>query len=267
MMKNKIIKNVKRIFAGLVAAVVVAATAVQPVDTFAKNAGTEGKDYVIDLADILTDSEEEALSAKCKKASGKCKTDIVIITMRTGMDYSVLDNYIRSEIIEKSYGYNGDGDTPDAIVYAIDMVSRADRIITSGIAMSDISQTRLNNIREDAEEELKGGDYYSGCKKYINGVERALRRDLFYKLTLNLPFKLIISLVVAVVAVLVMRRNAKSKMTVDARNYTGRQPVIHRREDRFINTTVRTRHIESNSGGGGGGHSGGGNSGSSGGHF
>jgi len=62
---------------------------------------------------------------------------------------------------------------------------------------------------------------------------------------------------------------AKSKMTVDSRTYTRNHNFnVRRREDRFINTTVVTRHIESSSSSGSsGGGGGGGNSGSSGGHF
>ena len=52
------------------------------------------------------------------------------------------------------------------------MVSRADRIVTSGNAKSDISQSQLDGIREKAEKKLADGDYFEGCKKYIKGVER-----------------------------------------------------------------------------------------------
>ena len=221
---------------------------------------------VIDTADILSLDEEEELAELCRKVSKNCNTDVVIITMRTGKDYSVMDNYIRN-IIEKYYGYSGTGKNSDAIVYAIDMVSRADRIITSGNARSDISQSHLDDIRENAEEKLADGDYYGGCRKFAKGVERRMNRSIGYRLTLYLPIKIIIAAVIAVIAVLVMMSSAKSKMTVNAMTYRNGNIMVRQSRDNFIRTTVTTRTISSSSGGSGGGGGGGGNSGGSGGHF
>lgn len=222
--------------------------------------------HVIDTADILSTGQEENLAELCMKVSKNCSTDVVVITMRTGKDYSIMDNYIR-DIIEKYYGYSGTGNNSDAIVYAIDMISRADRIITSGNARSDISQSQLDNIRIDAEDELKDGDYYGGCKKFAKGVERRMNRSIGYRLTLYLPVKIIIAAVIAVVAVLIMMAGAKSRMTVNAMTYQNGNVIVRQSRDNFIRTTVTTRTISSSSGGGGGGGGGGGNSGSSGGHF
>ena len=112
-----------------------------------------GKTYVIDDAGILSTSEEQSLSELCKKASDKCQVDIIVITMNQNLDYSPMDTYLRS-ILEKQYGYNGTGSNCDAVVYGIDMTSRADRIVTSGRARSDISQSKLDSIRESAENRL-----------------------------------------------------------------------------------------------------------------
>lgn len=233
-------------------------------ESYIKNSST--KLYVIDMADIFTEGEEARLTDKCKKTSEKCKTDIVIITMKTGKDYSEFDTFIRN-ILEANYGYNGTGTNSEAIIYGIDMVSRADRIITSGRTRSDISQGALDSIREDAEEDLADGDYYGGCVDFINGVERQMNDSFWYKFTLYTPIKFIISAIVSLVSVLVMYTSAKPKMTVTSGTYADPNIRIHRREDRFINTTYTRRTIESSSGSRSGGGGGGGNSGSSGGHF
>lgn len=233
-------------------------------ESYIKNSST--KLYVIDMADIFTEGEEARLTDKCKKASENCKTDIVIITMKTGKDYSEFDTFIRN-ILEANYGYNGTGTNSEAIIYGIDMVSRADRIITSGRTRSDISQGALDSIRMDAEEDLADGDYYGGCVDFINGVERQMNESFWYKFTLYTPIKLIISAVVSLVSVLVMYTSAKPKMTVTSGTYADPNIRIHRREDRFVNTTYTRRTIESSSGSRSGGGGGGGNSGSSGGHF
>lgn len=229
-----------------------------------KRANENGKTYVYDMADILTDDEETRLEERCRKASANCKTDIVIITMKTGKDYNDFDNFVRKDIINKYFGYSGTNDSPDAIVYGIDMVSRADRIITSGKAQTDISQSALNSIREDAEDELADGYYYDGCVKFIKGTELQLNESFLYEFTLFMPAKLLIAAVLAVVSVLLMMISAKSKMTVNSATYMNNNFKILGRNDRFINTTTRTRTIEADNGGSSGG---GGNSGSSGGHF
>ena len=109
------------------------------------------KTYVIDDAEILSTSEEKHLAELCKAASDKCKLDIVIITMSRNLDGYAMDTYLRS-ILEKNYGYYATGSDCEAVVYGIDMKSRADRIVTSGRARSDISQSRLDSIREKAEK-------------------------------------------------------------------------------------------------------------------
>jgi uncharacterized protein len=188
--------------------------------------------------------------------------------MTQGLDGTVLDNYIRN-IISSDYGYDASKSVKDAIVYVIDMQSRADRIVTSGNAQTNISQSELNGIREDAEEKLSEARYYKGCVKYINGVQSVMSSSVSYKVKMYIPQKIIISLIVAAVVVLIMMSNAKAKMTVSGTTYTKEHRFdVRQKRDQFINTTVVKRHIDNDhgSGGGGGGHSGG-NSGSSGGHF
>lgn len=236
-----------------------------PIDAMAADAS---KQYVTDNADLFTTAEEKKLESLCQKASEDCKTDIIIITMNDGLDGSALDNHVR-HILETSYGYQGSGTDCDAIAYVIDMGSRADRVVTSGNTRNDnITQKQLDHIREAAENKLKNGNYYAGCTKYVNGVERRMNKSLTYQLTLYLPIKLLIAAVVAVVAVLAMMFHAKSRMTVGSNTYArGHQGNLLARDDQYINTTVVTRHIQTNNGSGGGGGGGGGNSGSSGGHF
>ena len=55
--------------------------------------------------------------------------------------------------------------------------------------------------------------------------------------------------------------------TVEGNTYAKNGVHVYRREDRFINTTVTTRTIETNNSSGGSSGGGGGNSGSAGGHF
>lgn len=260
-------KNFKIILLALLAIMVIfTQTVFVPQSVSAQEAG-QNKIYVTDEADIFTQKEEEKLQELCEKASAGCETDVVIMTLRTGKDYSVLDSYVRN-IMNEKYGYNGTSNPPDAVVYVIDMVSRADRIVTSGKAQTDITQASLDKIREKAEKKLADGDYYAGCKKYISGIQAQLNYHISYKLMQTWPAAALCAVIASVLTVLIMMHSAKTKMTVDSRTYQNKGYRIIQREDRLLNTTVVTRTIETGSrSGGGGGGGGGGNSGSSGGHF
>ena len=216
------------------------------------------KIYVTDEAEILSDTKESKLQKKCKSVSKNCKTDV---------DYTDLDNYVRTFAKEKGYAYDASSSEADYIVYVIDMKSRAVRVVTSGIAKSDISQSDLQSIIDKTTSTLSDGNYYKACVKYTDITQNLLSTSKTYKLFLYMPIKLGIAAVIAIVVVLVMMFNAKAKMTVDGNTYAKNGIHVYRREDRFINTTVTTRTIETNNSSGGSSGGGGGNSGSAGGHF
>ena len=142
-------------------------------------ADTQSKEYVVDDAGLFTDKEKEQLTKMCRKASDACKTDVVILTQSKGLDDKELENYVRG-IINESYGYDESSSEPDAIVYVIDMKSRADMLVTSGIARTtkSFTQSKLDAIREN---DLKADVIYAcgptpmlrAIKKYAeeNGIE------------------------------------------------------------------------------------------------
>ena len=207
------------------------------------------KIYVTDEAEILSDTKESKLQKKCKSVSKNCKTDVAVLT------------------ISKGYAYDASSSEADYIVYVIDMKSRAVRVVTSGKAKSDISQSDLQSIIDKTTSTLSDGNYYKACVKYTDITQKLLSTSKTYKLYLYMPIKLGIAAVIAIVVVLVMMFNAKAKMTVDGNTYAKNGIHVYRREDRFINTTVTTRTIETNNSSGGSSGGGGGNSGSAGGHF
>ena len=170
---------------------------------------------------------------------------------------------------EKGYAYDASSSEADYIVYVIDMKSRAVRVVTSGKAKSDISQSDLQSIIDKTTSTLSDGNYYKACVKYTDITQKLLSTSKTYKLYLYMPIKLGIAAVIAIVVVLVMMFNAKAKMTVDGIHMQKNDhSYVYRREDRFINTTVTTRTIETNNSSGGSSGGGGGESGKCrGGHF
>ena len=61
------------------------------------------KIYVTDEAEILSDTKESKLQKKCKSVSKNCKTDVAVLTISKGLDYTDLDNYVRTFAKEKGY--------------------------------------------------------------------------------------------------------------------------------------------------------------------
>ena len=217
------------------------------------------KEYVYDNAGILTADEISKLKSQCKKASADSECDIVIITTNIGHDGSTMDSYLKQFLDDNGYSQN-------AVIYGVDMKSRADRMYTQGKAGTDISQETIDDIRKACGEKLSDKEYYTAFSKYVKNMNMCMTTSIVKKLTYKMWIKLLIASGVAVAAVLTMMHNAKARMTVSSTEYTKDHNFkVNDRRDVFINTTVVTRHIEHNnssgSSGGGGGNSG------SGGHF
>ena len=74
------------------------------------------KIYVTDEAEILSDTKESKLQKKCKSVSKNCKTDVAVLTISKGLDYTDLDNYVRTFAKEKGYSltmYNRRREIPE----------------------------------------------------------------------------------------------------------------------------------------------------------
>ncbi|MGN0318558.1 MAG: TPM domain-containing protein [Lachnospira sp.] len=224
--------------------------------------------YVIDDAGIISDSEEAKLNKLCNKVSKDCGIDMIIVTTRKGHDYGVFDEYMENLIKEKYGNYRYDDKEYSAVVFGIDMVSRAYRFCATGKARVNVTDGVYRKISDDAAEYLSDGDYYGACKYFVKHINNKLNDSIVYKLFYKWYIKLAISLVVAVIAVLIMMYNAKAHMTVADTTYTkNHQFRVNDRRDIFVNTTVVKHHIQTNNGGSHGGGGGGGHSGHGGGHF
>ena len=143
------------------------------------------KEYVYDNAGILTADEISKLKSQCKKASEDSECDIVIITTNIGHDGSTMDSYLKKFLDDNGY-------SKDAVIYGVDMKSRADRMYTQGKAGTDISQETIDDIREACEEKLSDKDYYKAFSKHIKNMNTisSFRYNIFniaeYRLTIYL---------------------------------------------------------------------------------
>lgn len=231
-------------------------------------AAAEDIQYVIDEAGLLSESEEESLNKLCNKVSKNCGIDMIVVTLKNGYDYEEFDNYMEKLVADKYGNYKYSDNEYSAVVYGIDIKSRADRFCATGKARVNVSDGTYSDMCKKSESYLSEDDYYAGIKSFVKGVNVKLNDSIVFKLFYKWYIKLAISVVVAVIVVLIMMYNAKAQMSVSSTTYTKDHKFkVNAQRDVFINTTVVTRRIQSNNGGGRSGGGGGDHSGHGGGHF
>jgi len=243
-----------------------AASLAVPLQAFAATASQSSsgaKSGVYDDADLLTDSQEQALADRISSYTAKYSCDIAIVTTsdaggKTSQAYA--DAYAEKlgmSMIKE--GYPG-------ILFLIDMDNRQIYISTSGQAIGYYSDSRVNTVLDDCYGPVSGQDYYGSCRAFLNGVHSYMgispsksgRMGLF-----GILVRLAVSLAAGALITLLMVKRAGGRVTTTGATYLDASASrITGQTDRFINKTVTQRVIPRNTGGdgGGGGMGGGGGS-------
>ena len=243
-------------------------------DTYISNNGTVFKiprpedktARVYDYAGLFTDAQKEALTEKIRSIEESKKADIVILTSKDVPKdaYDSMETtmrYARQFLVDNGFKEN-------SFVCLLDMNNRVFWVCGYGeygdVKYSDFGQDTANK----AQNSLVDGDYYKSMMIYLDEVNRLGNMMMA---AIPTPLSLLISAVLAVVAVLIMNSmhnttqpSKKNAPLPEVLNYESRH-----HDKKFLGTTVHRRHIERNNGsrggGGGGGFSGGGFSSGSGG--
>jgi len=233
---------------------------------------------VFDLADVLTDEEEDKLREKIAEREKQVGADIVIVTLNESLEeyarsYDLYADYDEFTMIyadnfyeEYKFGYNkpiGDG------VLLLDNIYREDDgkvytwLCTTGKVEDRYSTGMIDSVLDKFYEYVDTDPY----RAYSEFVDR-FYTDMTGKGKLKIPGYMapIAALIATVIFVVVNLASAKGRKTTNSKSYVnGGKPDIKRREDIFLRKSVTSRTIETSSGSGGG-HSGGGHHISSGGH-
>lgn len=259
------------------------------------------KRYVIDDANLLTDSEMEILEAKCKVLSDECEVDLAIASTNDALGKSTKE-YAQDCVLDNNLGYEDDDRfDKSAVLFLVDLDNMETYIVTEGLGILLVEDGDIENILDDIYEYIGSGryDYYNAYDTFLDSVSETIIRNYndygkdyeeewetftgtyaeFDKEYVNVEksafyvFKspvicLAIALLVAGVAVAVMSYSNKAKMTATGDTYMDRNEFrIYLRDDRYIKTTTTKVRIDTDSGsGGGGGSHGGSHSRGSGGH-
>ena len=125
------------------------------------------KDYVVDDAGLLTDSEEEQLEIELSAISLNQQFDVVVVTK-----YS-LGNKTAEEYADDFYDYNcyGQGEEADGCLLLIGMEDRDWHISTSGFGIDALTDYGIQAISNEFLSDLSAGNYYEAFSTYAGCVD------------------------------------------------------------------------------------------------
>ncbi len=231
----------------------------------AASAGNDRK--VVDMAGLLSSSEEEKLQEQFTELADEYGCDVAVVTTdscdgKSPQDYT--DDYYE----EHGYGCGSDN---DGIMLMVSMGERTFHLATFGAAIDIFTDYGLGKIDEMITPDLSDGDYFDAFQGFGTLAETFIREaensEPFdyghsYEEPMSIGLRLGISLAAGAVAagivliVLFMQlRSVRSKG--GAREYV-REGSFHvtRARDLFLYRTVTRHERPKNNGGGHGGHGG-----------
>lgn len=152
-------KSIAGAFLGLVSAIFsVSAIPVLPVSA------EDAPPRLVDMADLLTESEESELSDLLDEISERQQTDIVVVTVGS-MDGKSAEVYA-----DDFYDYNGYGwgDGHDGILLLVSMEERDWYISTTGYGITAITDAGREYISGIFVPDLSAGDYVAAFTGFAN---------------------------------------------------------------------------------------------------
>ena len=201
------------------------AKAVEDIFTYVKtyfggeeaSAAEENEYLVFDEADLLSDSEENALNKKLQKISNKYEAQIVVCTLES-MDGGDIDEFVEFFYDEMELGY---GKNHDGVLLMVSMDPREFRILSNGMAADAIDTDAIENITDTITSNLSDGEYADAfdafadkCQYYLDGHINGFP----FKFGRNLVICLIIGAVAGLIVAFVLKGQLKSVRKQDQAN-------------------------------------------------
>ena len=213
--------------------------------------------FLYDDADLLTDSEETALTEKLKEASHAYDAHIVVATI-SSMDGGDIDSFLDYLYDSMGFGY---GEDHDGVLLLVCMDPREYRILSNGYAGVAIGPDQIDTLCDVVEFYLTEGNYATAFTLFANECEDYLA---YYQAgsPFNAGKSFVISLVIGIIAGLivafVLKGQLKSVRKQDsARVYVkkGSMRLTYSRDIflyRNVERTKKQERVESTSSGSGG---------------
>lgn len=230
--------------------------------------------YVVDNADLLTDSEEAELTRLAEEISQRQHCDVVILT-ENAIGGSTAESYADDYFDYNGYGYGADR---SGILLLLSMEYRDFAISTKGDAIQAFTDDGLNYLWSKCKPGISDGKYADGFRSYLkmadtmlssyNGTlsdkeQEAFQKDfnkfLGIKGRPSVVKTTVIALIVGFLLAFLFSGSLKSqlksvRMKYNASNYR-RPDSMHLNLNRdvylYANTTSRVIETQRASGGGG----------------
>lgn len=231
--------------------------------TYAADNGFADEYYrVIDMADLLTDSEEAALIEELDEISLRQNMDVVVATTDSPEGYSVRD-YADLLYDQCGFGYGSDA---DGLLLLISMEDIDWYISTNGYGITVFTDAGIDYIGEQILSKLSEGDYMAAfeqygelCDEFITQARNGHPYDTgsIPREPLSLiwiPLSLVIGFVLALIVVGGMRselKSVRSQSTANSYVKQGSMNVTESRDMFLYHTVTKTEKPKNTSSGGG----------------
>lgn len=225
--------------------------------------------YVMDLAGLLSGSEEAELSGRLEEVSERYQCDVAVVTVDSCRGMSV-QRYTDYFYYENGYGY---GDTSDGIMLLVSIGDRRYHYSTNGAAIDIFTDYGLEIIDGQVVSYLTEGDFAGGFEKFADLAEAFLAEaasgnaydtDHVYRQPMNAGVRALIAVCIglavsAAVMFGLVRQLRSVRVRNQARDYVRPGSFrITRANDLFLYRTVMRTKIERTPTPPPGGHPGGG---------
>ena len=127
----------------------------------------DGKERVIDDANLFTEHEAALLNSTIDRAIQDTGLDLVIYTNKNGVDEYDMQYFSDNYYDEHYYGFDTAG---SGAILVIDMMSRQMYISTKGIAIWYMDDVDIEDILDDVQPKLSDGEYYDACNTFLKDV-------------------------------------------------------------------------------------------------
>lgn len=153
--------------------------------------------FVIDDADILTDSEVNTLDKKLAELSSTYQAQIIILTVDF-LEGEDIDTYLENTYDTLGFGY---GQNHDGVLLLICMEPREWRILSNGFAGEAIDPDAIEKIGEAFTSDLSDGNYAEAfdtfadkCEYYLDGYLNGFPFEFGKALLISLGVGILIAL-------------------------------------------------------------------------
>ncbi len=233
-----------------------AAQLIQPDSTLSSGAEStiilDTRERVVDMAELLSDSDKTALLSKLDEISERQKLDIVVLTVNT------LDGKTPRDYADDFYDYNGYGfgENKDGILLLVSMEDRDWWISTTGYGITALTDAGIEYISKKFLSDLSDGDYAQAfttyaelCDQFITQAKTGEPYDIGnmpkepFNVAWNILVAFVIGLVVAFVVTNIMKKQLKTvQLKSEANNYVkANSMILTENRDLFLYNQVSRR--------------------------